>query len=256
MSIRGVFFDLYGTLLIYGDMRAAWADWLGIFHATLRPCGLRLSREALAHRCDGFYSRPEPPPDGTGATLFERRIRGLCRSLGLEVPAETVSRIADTSAAAWQRHLTLDPEALPLLRALRDGYTLALITNFDHPPHVHRVLAESGLADCFERLVVSAAVGLKKPDPRIFRVALGQTGPQADEVVFVGDAAEDVEGARAAGLHPVLIAREPGGTGASAFDFQVAASSRPPTPLGFPDGLPVISRLSSLPPLLESLPAV
>jgi hypothetical protein len=33
MAYQGVFFDLYGTLLIYGDMTAAWADWLSDLHS-------------------------------------------------------------------------------------------------------------------------------------------------------------------------------------------------------------------------------
>ena len=40
MKTRGVFFDLYGTLLVYGDMRAAWWAWMEAFHTKLAEFGL------------------------------------------------------------------------------------------------------------------------------------------------------------------------------------------------------------------------
>src|SRR5262249_22018219 len=64
-----------------------------------------------------------------------------------------------------------------------------------------------GLARFFKSIVISGEVGVKKPDPGIFRIALEQTGLQADEVVYVGDTQEDVDGAKAAGIRPILIAR-------------------------------------------------
>ncbi len=81
MAYKGVFFDLYGTLLVFGDMHAAWADWLGALHRCLGQAGLRMDRETLARRCDGFFSQPEPPPTD-GLTLFECRIQSLARQAG------------------------------------------------------------------------------------------------------------------------------------------------------------------------------
>jgi putative hydrolase of the HAD superfamily len=82
-----------------------------------------------------------------------------------------------------------------------------LISNFDHPPHARRILSEGGLAHCFETIVISGEAGIKKPDPKIFRIALEGTGLRADEVVYVGDTQEDVDGAIAAGIRPILIVR-------------------------------------------------
>ena len=58
-------------------------------------------------------------------------------------------------------------------------------------------------------LVVSEEVGISKPDPRIFVVALERAGVEAPEAVMVGDSwANDVEGARAAGIRPVWFNRD------------------------------------------------
>jgi putative hydrolase of the HAD superfamily len=57
-------------------------------------------------------------------------------------------------------------------------------------------------------VVVSAEVGVQKPDPRIFGAALTALRRTAEESLFVGDSIEvDVAGARAAGLRAVLLDR-------------------------------------------------
>lgn len=205
---KGVFFDLYGTLLVYGDMRAAWSDWLTAFYERLSECGLSMSKESFAWRCDGFFGRPEPPSRDDGLTVLERRIQALCAELGLDLSSLEIKETAAECVEAWQEHISLDPDARPVLEALRPTKTLALISNFDHPPHVHRLLSNFGLAGFFGAVVVSGAVGVKKPDPRIFSLALQRTGLQPHEVVYVGDATEDVQGACAAGLYPIRIRRE------------------------------------------------
>jgi 2-haloalkanoic acid dehalogenase type II len=251
MSVRGVFFDLYGTLLAYGDMRAAWDAWLDAFHASLARCGLVQSREAFALRCHRFFERPEPPALGNGLTAFERRIQALCDELGLAVEAQVLPNIAATSAAAWQRHVTPDPESRPVLQALRRRYRLALISNFDHPPHVHRVLKECGLGDAFDAIIVSAEVGVKKPDPEIFRMALARTGVEPGSAVHVGDTDEDVRGAVRAGIRPILIRRDGKHAPDQPFDFHAEdAERRAPTPRAT-HGIPVVARLSDVPALLE-----
>ena len=47
MIINGIFFDLYGTLLVYGNMDVVWSDWLSEFHGQLRLRGLTRSIESF-----------------------------------------------------------------------------------------------------------------------------------------------------------------------------------------------------------------
>ncbi len=206
-EIKGVFFDLYGTLLILGDMKRAWSDWMEVLYAAL--CSeVSVTRDQFDDCCHAFFGRDEPAADADiGLTIFERRIRRLAASLNSAIEQPALSQTATRAVAAWQAHVRVDPQAITVLTALKQNKVLALISNFDHPPHARRVLAEAGLARCFESIVISAEVGIKKPDPRIFRVALEATGLRPDEVVYVGDTQEDVDGAIAAGIRPVLIAR-------------------------------------------------
>ena len=99
-------------------------------------------------------------------------------------------------------------------------------------------LSASGLSDSFEAVVVSADLGVAKPDASVFEHALSQLGVRPDDAVMVGDSiAKDVDGALAAGLRAVWVNR-----------------SGHPVPPDRPD-LVEISTLSDLPSVLgEFLP--
>jgi HAD superfamily hydrolase (TIGR01509 family) len=206
MAFKGVFFDLYGTLLVFGDMHAAWADWLSALHRCLGEAGLRIDRDSLARHCDGFFTRTEPPAI-KGLTVFEARIQALAQQLNVEMDLEQVGRTAMACVEAWQNYVTLDPDAMPVLRALRQQMVLSLVSNYDYPPYVHCQLAQLGLARMFDAVVISGEAGVKKPDPAIFRIALDKTGMRASDVAFVGDSENDMQGATAAGMCPILIYR-------------------------------------------------
>ena len=220
MSTQGFFFDLYGTLLVYGDMKQAWNDWLTAFYDLLKAQGLNSSRSSFSQACDGFFSAPAPVGKDDHLTDLERRIQRLSTTLDHQPDTASLRDIADQIAAAWQSHVSIDPEALPVLKDLkRRNKTVGLVSNFDHPPHVRRILSENGWAAVFDIVVISSEVGVKKPDPAIFALALNQTGISATDAVYVGDTHDDVTGAIAAGIKPVLISRSDNPTDASALDF-------------------------------------
>ena len=208
-EIRGVFFDLYGTLLCYGDMEAAGESWYHAIRRELIDSGHAFDEETLIRVCEEFLLQPEPPVQDDGLTVYERRMRVLVGGLEVKLEVEELRQISEASVAAWHAHTPLDPEAKSVLGELQGRYKLALISNFDHPPHVHQLLDELALRPFFDAVVVSGDVGVKKPDPAIFAPALEQTGLATDEALFVGDSPEDdIAGAKAAGLRPILIQRQ------------------------------------------------
>ncbi len=223
MSRQGIFFDLYGTLLVYGDMKLAWFDWLSAFYGLLTAQGLNISKASFSHECDGFFSKKAPDGNKDNLTVLERRIQRLCVKLNHQLPEAELSQIADTIADAWQMHIQIDPDAIPVLKALkRNKKTVGLVSNFDHPPHVRRILSDSGLEDIFDTIVISSEAGVKKPDPAIFSLALRQTGISPVDAIYVGDTHEDVAGAMAAGIHPIFITRDDNPTDRGALDFQLS----------------------------------
>jgi HAD superfamily hydrolase (TIGR01549 family) len=126
----------------------------------------------------------------------------LSAELGREVAVEEMM-----AAIRFRAYRDAAP-ALAELRAL--GVQLVCVSNWDYS--LPDVLARVGLADELDGVVTSAAVGARKPDPRLFEAALKVAGCAADEALHVGDTpTEDVEGAKAAGIRALLIDRDGGG---------------------------------------------
>ncbi len=133
--IRGIFFDLYGTLFVYGDMNRAWAKWLNSFYFSLREHGLVLSKDDFSNVCDRFFSKDEPESTEQHLTVLEKRMKSLCSSLDITMCDADIRAVADVIADAWQEEITLDPHCIPILDELKEAKTLALVSSFDHPRH-------------------------------------------------------------------------------------------------------------------------
>jgi len=105
---------------------------------------------------------------------------------------------------AWSMY----PDTLPVLTELRGkGYRTGLISNFDR--RLLRVLAETGLDEMFDHILVSSVFGWEKPDRPIFDEAARQAGLPPERCLHVGDSYEaDFVGAREAGFVPVLLVRD------------------------------------------------
>jgi len=99
------------------------------------------------------------------------------------------------------------PETPPYLASLKaEGYFLGVISN--SVGTLAGQLQNTGLRDYFQAIFDSAIVGVEKPHPEIFQMALASAAVEANAAVFVGDTnATDVGGAQLAGLHGVLIDR-------------------------------------------------
>ena len=206
--IRGVFFDLFGTLLLYTDMRKAWDDWLLALYENFSDFGLKMSKDSFALRCNGFFKKPEPTLKDINFTIYEHRINDLGLDLGLKLKSEELRKTAKDTINAWQKYVPLDPNAITILETLKKSKKLALITNFDHPPHVYSLLSDLKLRTFFDSIIISSEVEVKKPNPLIFNFALKQTKLKANEVCYVGDTIEDMEAAVNAKIYPILIQRK------------------------------------------------
>ena len=169
----------------------------------------------------------------------------------LDFPAAMTARMAEFLASRDERHddasavaaerlrnesfianTVVYDDALPCLQAVRDrGLRLGVITN-SAPDHQRRKLAAAGLADAFDVVVISGAVGVAKPDAAIFQHACTAIGVDADAALHVGDRLDmDALGAAGAGLVGVWLDRR----GAARDERRV----------------PVVTTLAELPALVE-----
>ena len=92
----------------------------------------------------------------------------------------------------------LDNELVDYVRSLRGQYRTGAISN--GWPNLRENLLRWGIADAFNVVVVSAEVGVMKPDPRIYRLALERLAVYPSQAVFVDDFIENLEGARRVGM--------------------------------------------------------
>ena len=186
--IRAVVFDLWDTLVDFDPVagRAFQSEVAG-----------RLGRDPDEFAALWLEGRAQRESGSLGDYL---------RSLGAEGVA--VDEIVELRRASTRRMLKPRPGAVETLHELRERcYRLGLITVCSED--VPEVWSETPFADLFDSTVFSCAVGLRKPDERIYRVACEQLAVEPGEAVFVGDGANDeLAGAERVGMKAVLIHRD------------------------------------------------
>jgi epoxide hydrolase-like predicted phosphatase len=96
----------------------------------------------------------------------------------------------------------LDAELVEYIRILHRSYKTALLSNATDDLR-QRIEEQWHFEDAFDVIVISAEVGVAKPDPRIFRLALEQLEVQASEAIFVDDFQRNVNSARETGMSAV-----------------------------------------------------
>ena len=95
----------------------------------------------------------------------------------------------------------IDYDIVSYLRSLRSEYYVGLISNAWSD--MRDYITGQKFADAFDHMVISAEVGARKPEARIYQIALEQAGVSPNEAVFVDDFFENIEGCQAIGMHGV-----------------------------------------------------
>ena len=199
---RACVFDAGGTLV--------HPDWPRLAALAEGFAGRELSEDEM-RRAFGEMLKcvNEPTPGGRVINQTGRHwtFRAMYGGLGLEESAceALVGRI---DAAHAERHIWcgVDPEAAGVIDELKaQGLLVAVVSNTEDG-RARDSLEAAGLAERFDVIIDSHLVGCKKPDPAIFRLALGRLGVEPEEAAFVGDSyAHDALAARAAGMRAVLL---------------------------------------------------
>ncbi|GMR09549.1 MAG: HAD family phosphatase [Anaerolineae bacterium] len=103
----------------------------------------------------------------------------------------------------WQGD-DLDPELVGYIRGLRAQFQTGLISNAWLELR-EQLVRHWRIDDAFDDLVISAEVGLRKPDPAIYRLALDRLEVRADRAIFVDDLENNISAAAEIGMHAVLF---------------------------------------------------
>ena len=214
MEIAGVLFDLYGTLYTYGNMSKAFGLWHEDVTRALKELGVSVSVSQVSKQCKHFFT--ETVPDTDQYTQYELRLKKLAEFFGAKPDYNWIKHTAAISMNRWQRLVPIHPQTIPLLKKLKEqDVKIGVISNFQHAPHVRKVLRRHGLLKILDAVVISGEVHARKPDPEIFKIALERLGTQAEETLFVGDDPErDIRGAASVGMQTRLFQN-----GSSLFDI-------------------------------------
>jgi len=232
-----------GTLLRLEDpaprLRAALLARLGI------DVGEQRARDAIRAEIAHYRAHLHLGRDAESLAELRARCAEAMRP-ALPPPAARAPRPELTAALLDALEFSTYADAAPALRALRAaGCALVVVSNWDCS--LRERLEQTGLAPLVDGVVASAEVGAAKPERAIFERALELAGTAAENAWHAGDSErEDVEGARAAGIRPVLLARD---EAPEARDRARAERDRSRVARGRP-AVPVIASLDGLPAIV------
>jgi putative hydrolase of the HAD superfamily len=179
MTIRAVFFDLGGVILRteYQAPRQQLAERLGLEYDDLDRI---------------VFDSQTGLQAATGAITSRQHWEAVMKRL--KRPMEEMESIR----AEFFAGDIIDRDIVNFLRALRSTHKTGLISN--NWSDLRDYLVREKIIDAFDHIIISAEVGVAKPEPGIFRIALEQAGVRPDEAVFVDDFYVNIEGCEKVGM--------------------------------------------------------
>jgi putative hydrolase of the HAD superfamily len=212
-SLRGVIFD-YGSTLIRFD-----GDWAAVRVQAHRALLDALRGDGVTPRASSFLDRLARTFDEYERKRLVDHIETTATAVLVEtlqaegVPPQPLSRIQRALRAmyaVYESHWILFPQTHSALRKIRAlGLRLAMISNASDEENVRRMLATHRLEKYFDPIVISAAIGIRKPDARAFQPVLKVWNLPAREVAMVGDQlGMDILGAKQLGMRTIWLCTE------------------------------------------------
>ena len=211
--IRVVFFDAADTLFhVQGSVAEIYLRHAVAFGFPQKPDSLLAIKQAFRRAF-----REAPPPVFSAAE--PARIKQSERLWWFDIVHHVFYRVGmferfdeffDHVFRVFEDHQSwcLFPETASTLTRLKArDLELGIISNFDS--RLFTVLRGLGIADAFDTVTISSLAQAAKPAPQIFQIALEKHAVDPEETLHIGDSLrDDVEGAKKAGLHAVLLDRE------------------------------------------------
>lgn len=207
MKLKAIGFDLFGTLL---QAKGDQATCLKNMHDSLCERGITISMDEFLETYREVHADYRAIRRGINREFSNRmELSEVLRRFGyhVDVDSSPIPEAVSAYFSGWEVTVLEGVEAT--LQSLRGGFRTGIVTNFTDPAFIYKSLKDLNLLGLSDRVVVSAEVGWRKPNPVIFNTFLRLIEAGADEALFVGDDAnDDVAGAKAVGMKTVLVAGE------------------------------------------------
>jgi putative hydrolase of the HAD superfamily len=213
-EVKAVSLDLWGTIL---DDWHAPSDTVryseqrqNFLREELRQFGHDFSPEHLRAAYKHTWQYFDDLWEKQIAFGAEEGLREMLRFLNAELPPDRFHHVRRNFEEIHHAPPPPFDGAVEAVRALAEKYPLALISDTAWTPGrvLRQIFAHYKILDCFRVLIFSGEVGVTKPHPKIFKLALNGLGVQPHECVHVGDLQRtDIAGAKAVGMHTAWIRR-------------------------------------------------
>jgi len=206
-----ILFDAAGTLIEPAHpVEEVYQRVFAKFGWEVEAADLRCSFRSTFGNLDDPHFSYHADGDAAERAWWREVVRRTALAVGIEPEGDDFDRcfgeLFDHYAAgsAW----SVFPEVTEVLDEIRSrGMKLAVVSNFDR--RLHRVLAEQGLAECFDLVLTSADVSSRKPSPILLGEAMSRLGHAPGTTRLVGDSASADGGAAAAAGVEVYILDRP-----------------------------------------------
>lgn len=202
LDIKGFLFDFGGTIDSNGQ------HWASIIWELYQKTGVEIAvDDYYAAYVYGERALAKPgavPPTFNFKQLLEAKLTAqfeFLKGKGINISEELDRAIALEGYLLAKGHVE---QAEELLKKLRVKYPLVVVSNFYG--NLHAVLSDFGIDHYFDAVVESAVVGVRKPDPAIYKLGVEKLGFPADQCLVVGDSYQkDMEPAKACGCYTVWL---------------------------------------------------
>ena len=202
---QAVLFDFFGTLVHYQPDRRelTYAE----SHSHAADLGYRGDHTAFVVDWDCASAELEAASATDHAEFsMTDAAHAFGRRAGLELTDDSARELGSLFVTEWQRDVHPVADLASFIESLNDRFRLGVVSNTHDPAMVPALLAEYGIVDRFDAIVLSVAHGFRKPHASIYTRALETIRLPASEVTFVGDTLEaDYLAPRRAGMSAYLI---------------------------------------------------
>lgn len=184
--VKGIIFDYGGTLDTGGD------HWSEIIWSAYEASGIAVDkaefREAYVYAERELARVRHILPEHNFLDMLRIKMRIELQWLsenGFFAPAEIDAKSEETAQYCYKSARASVEKAVPVLEALSQKYPLVLVSNFYG--NVESVLDDFGIRKYFRKIIESAVVGVRKPDPKIFELGVEALGLKPEETLVIGD---------------------------------------------------------------------
>lgn len=197
-SIKNIIFD-FGGVVFHIDERRTIAAFSQL---------LRCSNDEILNYIfhDDIFYKLE-----CGQISFDDFRKHMCQKSNVQISEEQF-------LTAWNAILVGYPEEhIPLLLALKKKYRTFLLSNTNavHTQYFSQIAQKQHLEiqsnyELFEKVYYSNELGMRKPDPNIYKYVLNDANLKAEETLFVDDLLVNVDGAKSVGINAIQVTKERG----------------------------------------------